>query len=175
MANPKQGPGSPYQPPGQQNSGGTSVLKIVMIVFGVLALCCVCCAGIAYYGWEQATGILKQEIVKKAGDSPIVKEKLGEISEAGMSMNLIETGEATNEAGDGNNYIVFDVNGSKNSGKLILVQPNNGKNVDGIGDVILEFEGERFDLKPAAAPAEEDTTGETKEEVGTDAETAAQK
>lgn len=159
MANPMQGPGGPYQPPGQQKSGGTSVLKIVLIVFGVLALCCVCCAGIAYYGWGQATYFLKQEVAKKANASQVVKDNIGEISADDLSMNLIATGERTNESGDGNNYIVFDVNGPKKSGQLILVQPKNGGNKDSIGEIILEVDNKRLKLNEEVT-AEEETPKE---------------
>lgn len=82
--------GQPYQPP-QQGGGGTSPLKIVLIVLGVLALGCLCCigasVGMGYFGLTQAG----KEIYEQVKDTPAVQAEFGTLEEGSVGMDIMET------------------------------------------------------------------------------------
>lgn len=118
-----------------------SVLWIVLIVLGVLALGCICCAGLSYWGFNTGMGQIAEGIVQESQDNPEVVEKIGSFTAADLSFNFIASGEK------GEGKLVFDVNGSKGSGQFVVPQPQDSGGRVTFSSIILESGGESITVK----------------------------
>lgn len=135
--------GQPYQPPQNSSSGGGSTMKIILIVLGILAAGCLCCVvsmfAISYFGM----GAANKEIHQQVKDVPAVKREFGDIPEGGVEMSIMGTAEFLEEHNEYGQVVVVNVDGSKQSGKLILRQMGNEFEV-----VAIETEdGQLIDLE----------------------------
>jgi hypothetical protein len=145
MSNPLPGsPGFPYQPPTAQKSGGMSAVKIVLIVFAVLGLGCVCCGGAIYYFFSFGMGVVANDAAAAASQNPVVRDQLGELEGGDLSINFMATAEAQQELGE--DCLAFDADGPL--GKGILVFRTGGRGGDSIGELIqVRIDGETIPLE----------------------------
>ncbi|MBL8852639.1 MAG: hypothetical protein JNK57_01590 [Planctomycetaceae bacterium] len=145
MSNPMPGsPGYPYQPPTAPKSGGSSVLKIVLIVFAVLGLGCVCCAAGGYYLWGLGMGELSKLAAAEASQNQTVKDNYGELEAGDVNVNLIASGQMQEKFR--REVLVFDAEGPLGSGQLVF--ETAGGNKQGIGKLIaIEIDGELVELE----------------------------
>jgi hypothetical protein len=139
MSNPMPGtPGYPYQPPTAPKSGGSSVLKIVLIVFAVLGLGCLCCAGGGYYLFSTGMDEVKKLAAAEASQNDVVKNNLGDLEASDLAFNLMETGQSQEKYG--RECLVMDAKGPLGEGKLIFESAGGSQ---GIGRLIaVEIDGE---------------------------------
>ncbi len=136
----------PYQPPGQfsdpygppQPKSNSSIIWIVGIVIGVIGLggllACGCCGGLTFFGMNVAA----DQVADSLRDNPVVVEHLGEIKECNWNV-----GESFQH--DDDDVMVFDVEGSQGSGKIIGELNDNS---DGLISGHLETTNGTFDLFP---------------------------
>ena len=144
MSNPMPGsPGFPYQPPTAPKSGGTSVVKIVLIVMVVLGLACACCGGIIYYVINAGIGEVKNQAAAAASQNQVVKDNLGDLEAADLSMNLVATGQSKEKYG--RDCIVFNADGPLGKGQLVF---ETGGSSQGIGRlIVVEVDGESIKIE----------------------------
>ncbi len=109
--------GPPYQPygaspdPYARPKAGTSPWLIVGIVGGVMGVgVLVCCGGCGLTMWF-GKGVVETDVANQLRDHPDFRQHIGEIEE--FEYNLTATGAAPEE-----DIHVFDVKGTKGSGKL---------------------------------------------------------
>jgi hypothetical protein len=138
--NPYAGSFGPQQPPPPRKS------YLWLWILGGLGLggllVCGCCGGFMMFGLSQVNNAMMQEV---AGH-PAIAQHIGEIQS--MTMNVIATGEETDKRGDGVSVLVYDVKGSKGSGKLLGAQSKNPQP----GDFFLQIDlrlpsGEEISIK----------------------------
>ena len=114
------------------------MLLATAAVGALLVVSCFVCAGITYLGISYQ---VDSSIKEKFGDNPVVIEHLGEIQSAAINSDestIIQQNEAFK------NYIIYDVQGSKGNGQLIIQQ---GDKESIVGDKGLLRVGEKdFDL-----------------------------
>jgi len=106
------GPAPTYQPPKKSNAW----LWILLGVGGVVVLSCVCCGGFMMFGFN----LVGKQIIAQLNSDPTAQQHLGTVSSA--SMDFVAIGEANKNKAGGRQYMVFDVKGSKGSGKVKAVQ-----------------------------------------------------
>lgn len=142
MSNPMPGsPGFPHQSP---KSGGTSVVKILLIVLAVLGLGCVCCGLIGYFGWTFSVGVLNEQAAAKASQVQIVKDSYGDLEAKDVAANIMASGEMQQKYG--RPVLVFDADGPLGGGKLVFEQASPGS-PDSLGRLIaIEINGEMVDV-----------------------------
>jgi hypothetical protein len=146
MANPMPGsPGYANQPPGQ-SSGGMSVLKVVLIVMLVLGLGCVCCVGVSYWLFNQGMTVVATDAAAKASQYDVVKDRLGELEGADLSVNSMGTIQALQELGE--ECIMFDADGPLGKGQLVFRTAKGGGSGQSIGDLIqVRIDGEVISIE----------------------------
>ncbi len=139
-------PASGMQPPPKKSS--YLWLYILLGVLGFFALGCCGCVGLGIWGFNKAQDELGKIMLAQAGQNPVVQEKLGDISSA--RMNLVASAQEAEENKGEPGILVFDVQGSKASGQLIVQQDGPEK---------LKFRelrisgGETINLDEGDAPA----------------------
>ena len=112
---------------------GSKILLIILGVFGLLGLLTIgCCVGISMFG----IGALTTAVKDGYADHELVRQHIGEINN--ISTNFSDTGET-----DGG--MVFDVEGSKASGQIVVYQQQG----DRFGDGELRVGGQTYDLGPS--------------------------
>lgn len=134
--NPFGAPTTGYPPPRRSNVW----LWILLGAGGMGVLVCCGCAGMMFFGWNQAMGVLGTETVKSLNQDPTAQQHLGTVNSA--SFDVMATGEATKKQGQ--NVLVFHVQGSKGKGDVFAEQspgPQPFKNAR----LVLPG-GEEFDL-----------------------------
>lgn len=137
---------SGMQPPPKKSS--MLWLYILLGVLGFFALGCCGCIGLGIWGMGKAQDELGKIMLAQAGQNPVVTEKLGDIRSARMNF-IASTEESAKHEGEPGR-LVFDVEGSKGSGKLIVQQDGPEK---------LKFRelrlssGETINLDEGDAPA----------------------
>lgn len=115
------------QPPKRSSNTWLWVLGIGGGV--MLLLCCGCGVGM-YYAWQGVTGVMGGWVKEQVADDPVIKEHIGEVES--VTLNLIAVGEEAerNPPVKGEEKLVFDIKGSKGSGKLLgsqIPQPGPGR------------------------------------------------
>ena len=115
-----------------QHGGAAKGCLIAAIILIVLV------GGGGYFLWTKSMGILNDELIAAVKDDAAVKEHIGDINEVGM--NLMATGKhpanQNKKSDDDNAVIVFDIEGTKGTGKLIVTmntkdsEPGEGKMFD---------------------------------------------
>ena len=109
-----------FTPPPEKKSGGGKTVLIVLGVLGLLSCCCCFgCGGFIWFGLSQGASQVKA----KYADDPVVLEMLGGIDSCEMNFGDMMTEAQTRE-----NTFVFDVEGPKGSGQLILWAPDQDLN-----------------------------------------------
>jgi len=148
MSNPTaKGPGHPYRPPGMagdSKKGGMSVVTILLIVFGVLAVGCVCCVGVGYLMFGQAMNFLGSEAAQIASRHQEVLDHFGHLEASDVSTNFMETGRVNQEDPD-REYLVFDADGPLGSGRLIFRTTSN--NTEPLELVRIEIDGQVIEIE----------------------------
>jgi hypothetical protein len=104
----------------QQPKSSSPWLWILVGLGGAGLLVCCGCGGFAYYGWTQAMGIVEGEMVRRLNQDPVVQENLGTVTSA--KVDLMASGQKSQEAGPGKNVLVFHVVGDKGTGDVIAEQ-----------------------------------------------------
>jgi hypothetical protein len=148
---------------GQRGSAKTGCL-IAAIVIIVLV------GGGGYLLWQKSMGMLNDQLIAAIKDDPALAEHIGVIDE--VSLNLMATGEhpenqKKEKGGDDKDaFLVFDISGSKGSGKVLAKMNTEGKNESQIfqSATLHMGEGKKFPLMihgkapvvetPDAAPSE---------------------
>lgn len=133
--------GEPYQPP--QESGGGSVIKIVMIVLGVLVAGCVCCvAAIAAMVYWSASAI-DAKAYEELKDVPAVVQEFGTLEEGDVSWDIWKTAEFAQKFEEqGGQNLVLSVDGS--DAMLVVAVEGDQMRLVGIwkGDEFIETDGQ---------------------------------
>lgn len=111
-------PSSGMQPPPKKSS--YLWLYILLGVLGFFALGCCGCVGLGMWGMGRVQDELGKVMLAQAGQNPVVQEKLGEVRSA--RMNFIESAQESEKNPGQPGSLVFDVEGSKGSGKLVVQQ-----------------------------------------------------
>lgn len=110
-----------------------------------------CCGGIGmigYYGLDVMGDMVRAEVE----NSPTVIEHFGEIES--MSLDFSATAEEAQNIQPGQGSpMVFDVQGSKGSGQIIIQQSGGGQGIDAA--VLVTSSGERYPIELASGPASE--------------------
>lgn len=135
-------PGFPHQPP---KSGGSSVVKILLIVLAVLGAGCICCGVLGYFGWNFSLGVINEQAAAKASQVQIVKDNYGELETKDVAANIMASGEMQQKYG--RPVLVFDADGPLGGGKLVFEQASPGS-PDGLGRLIaIEIDGQMKDVE----------------------------
>jgi hypothetical protein len=126
---------SAYEPPSpdpREASSSSSTIWIVILVLvlviglpivGVAVLFLGCCGmmGLGAYSAMQIPGEMARQ---QYANHPVVREHVGEVQS--VSMNIAATADEQQQAGDdlppGTTIMVFDVRGSKGTGKIVAQQ-----------------------------------------------------
>ncbi|MBI1899688.1 MAG: hypothetical protein HYS13_01070 [Planctomycetia bacterium] len=107
----------PAEPPPKKSWKGCIIT--ILVVGGVLLGGC-CLAG--WLGWGWIKGKMGEVVAEQVKDSPVIQEHIGEIESC--DYDVTETARVTEEAQKQGEKVaqkmVFDVKGSKGSGKLIV-------------------------------------------------------
>jgi hypothetical protein len=149
--------------PTPQKSGGSSTLKIVLIVLGVLGV--LCCGGIGaavYFGAGYLNEMMATVVSDAVKTSPEVKAEIGEVESITINYEgIAEEQEASGEAG----VLVYDVKGSTGEGKALAKVTTGAQQADWIkfrtsdgrefelqSDMVLEddVDGPAVDFAPGA-------------------------
>ncbi len=135
---PYQPPGAPYDPYGPKPSGGGSnwVLILLAIIFGSGAIICICCGVSGYYGFQGVGNIMGEEVAQSLEGNPVIEEHIGTINKC--EWNFIAS---TNHSDE--DIMVFDVEGSKGSGKIYGELSDDG---EGLLSGELKTSSGTFDL-----------------------------
>lgn len=137
--------GQPYGTPQKSGgSGGSSVIKILLIVFGVLAIGCVCCVGAGYFGFGSLMSKAAETIVAEVKDHQIIKEQLGGIKEGSAQIEIMKSGEIKNETGVDTLIISVEGTNGKKAEIHIRQHEKTGK--------LVMADGQEFDLGEIDAP-----------------------
>ncbi len=117
---PMTGPQGPYGTPPKKKS-----MTWLWILLGVLGggavLACACCGGTSYWGMTAGALI----VAKTLEGNAVIDEHIGTIDSA--SFDFQATGEAGQKAGGDQKILVFDVKGSKGSGRVEGRQGPDGR------------------------------------------------
>lgn len=123
--------GHPSYPPPKQSSSAVVwiVILVVVLVIGLpilaLAVMFLGCCGMLGLGAYAAFQIPAEAIKQQYADHPAIVEHIGEIHS--VSINMTATGEEQQNHGEdlgapGSTWMVFDIRGSKGSGKIVAEQ-----------------------------------------------------
>jgi hypothetical protein len=130
-------PSDPYAAPPAKRSSNLKVILIVLGVLGVLGmLCCGALIGGGFWAANFAMTTMGTAIQPLVAFDPTVQEKIGDIQS--IKGSLMETGTYAQQSGQ-QNVIVFDIQGSKGSGKLIAKlksDPGKINNPDDFSDAV---------------------------------------
>lgn len=107
----------------RRGAGSRVVLVVLAVVGGLLVVGCLACGGLTYFGFNRAMGMLADLAEDQYGTHPVVAEHLGEMES--LSFNVAATGNVSQELGE--DYLVFDVQGTKGDGQLLLRQGPGGQ------------------------------------------------
>lgn len=104
-----------FQPqvPEQKSSSGKTVIIILVVLFVVGGLICLGCCGGLYAMFSVGMNEVAGDIEAQISGDPTLREHIGEIES--LSVNLIESASY-----DDDETFVYDVRGSKGSGKLVV-------------------------------------------------------
>jgi len=94
------------------------VLWVILGIGGVGVAMLVCCGGLAYFGLD----VVNQVVEVQFADHPAVVEHIGDLED--VSTNFLATGNESEKRGE--DYLVFEVKGSKGNGKIIAGKQNKG-------------------------------------------------
>ncbi len=135
---PQPQPNAPIDQPKKKGSGWLWVFAIIGILGVIGAM--VCCGGI-YFAFQKGTGFLGEELQAKLDGNPVIEEHIGDVQSVSFSFqDTIKEAEKKEPDGD---RMVFTIEGSKGSGKIIAKQdPERG-----LGDLELEMsDGSRHEI-----------------------------
>ena len=143
-------PNNPFQDPQDEQGGAQSAppkksYKGCLIGCGIAGVICVmvCCGGgvaLVQIGTSAMAGELQRQL---AGD-PVIVEHIGEIESFQFSWGgTIEESQKAAEQGGGESKVVFEIEGSKGSGRFIIESNSGG----GPGEAILQMpDGTRHEI-----------------------------
>lgn len=158
MSDQRHSPDNPFDRPGHapHQVGGPSpqqpksrVWLWVLGTVGVLVVlgAVVCCGG-GYFAFQGVKGMLAQAVRDEVRGNPVIDEHLGPIES--VEFNTWATAEEQQETPDA---LVYDVEGSKSSGTLV-VHPEPGGDPQSISSIVLVLsDGTRHQVKPLDADA----------------------
>jgi hypothetical protein len=111
------------------------------IAGGVLLLVGGCCVG-GYFLMTFGMDVVGEQVVKQIRDDPAVREHIGEIQECewNMTASAAEGGEDT---------LVFDLRGSKGSGRLTVETTDSGDEVEVLLATLRLSDGREIELTPS--------------------------
>jgi|GEM_PF-6345117 len=135
-----------------QSPKGSSGLKTLFVVLGVIiVLGMLACGGLGallWFGISRAQVAAADEIGKKLGNHPIVLEELGQLQQ--VTSNLPASLEIAKQRGRTANRQqpewVFDVVGSKGTGKLIVTLENDSGSGQITAAILETADGRKIDL-----------------------------
>ena len=99
-------------------------LWVLLGIGGTGLFVCCGCAGLMWFGWTKAMGVVESQMVTKLNGDPVAKEHLGAVKSA--SFDVMASGEATQKAG-GKNLFVFHVQGEKGKADVHADQATDGQ------------------------------------------------
>jgi hypothetical protein len=100
---------------------------IVLLILGGLLLGCLCCGGLAYWGFRASAGQVGTIISSGVADNEVIQEHIGEIQSS--EVLWMESIQYVAESGK-QNYFILDLKGSKGNGKLTIHVQENGAAAD---------------------------------------------
>jgi|GEM_PF-2857308 hypothetical protein len=130
-------PPDPYAAPPAKKSSNLKIILIVLGILGVMGV--VCCGGLiggGFWAANFAMNMMGEAIRPLVANDQTVLEKIGDVQS--ISGSLMETGTYQQQSGQ-QNVIVFDIQGSKGSGKLIAKlksDPGRIENADDFSDAV---------------------------------------
>lgn len=129
---------NPNEVPAQKKGGAAK--WVIGILVGVVLLGLLCCGAVGVVGYL-GLGQIGTQVTEQIQDDPVIVDQIGEVES--VSMSIMATGEYQQESGE-EGVIVFDIKGSKGSGKLRARQSGS----DQFGDYVLVKEGQEYPLSP---------------------------
>jgi hypothetical protein len=126
------------------------LLYVLGGIAAVFVICCLGCVGTLWWGGNSlmsaGMAAVGESLKPSLQRDPVVQEHLGDIKK--VTMNFMESTEATQKSQEkgGPQRMVFDLEGSKASGKVIGT-PNNAEQKLNNGELILK-DGSKFPLSP---------------------------
>lgn len=129
-------PNDPQQPIKQSASGLKWIIIIVATVFILGLLCCGGFGLLGFVGLKMAGSQIQEQIK----NDPVIVEEIGEIRS--VSMSLTKTTQRANEQPDGEQVVVFDIEGDRGTGVLVGEQGAGGQ----FSRFRLEKDGQVFEL-----------------------------
>jgi hypothetical protein len=116
-------------------------------IAGVLGLV-LCCGGGAFFV-QFVLGALGEELARQVGGNPAVVEHIGEIES--MNVSLSATIEEAQKSGEQNAGLIYEIKGSKGSGKL-LVKDQGGEGLESV--TLILSDGTRIPIELGAGGPE---------------------
>ncbi len=132
----------PSAGPGQPHGQASNVWIWVLGILGVLGVggALVCCGG-GYALYRAGTGVVAEVFKQQLSGNPVIEEHIGEIKS--LTMNLTKTSQ---ESENSNGGLVFDIEGSKASGAILIRKDNSGGGTDIESAVLILADGSRHDV-----------------------------
>ena len=125
------------EPQPKKGKGLGRVVLIVLVLVGLCSTCCcLSCGGLIWMGF----GEFANQAKAKYENDPVVIDRLGGIDSCGW--NVIATGEES-EQNSGNTF-VFDVEGPKGRGQLIIV--SSTQDLENVESAVLRQGGVDYPL-----------------------------
>ncbi|QDU31957.1 hypothetical protein ETAA8_71190 [Anatilimnocola aggregata] len=140
---------NPYAPASTQPVApkkSNVLLYVLLGIGGVALLVCCSCGGIGYFGFNQALGMVAQQIKPQLQTDPVIQEHIGTIDT--LSMNMTKSvSEAEQNKKQG--FLVFDIKGEKGSGivmgRVDQTNPQQARLAEG---ELRMADGQSFPLTP---------------------------
>ena len=150
------GYGPPSYPPPQQSSSTTIwiVILVLVLVIGLpillVAVMFAGCCGLMGIGAYSAFQIPGEMLKQQYADDPVIAQHIGELQT--VSINIAATGEEQQKQAAGGvpgaTIMVFDVRGSKGSGKIIAEQQPDAQPGHMFSKATLRTSQGEFPLSP---------------------------
>ena len=105
-----------------------------------------CCGGFTWFGYTKGQEMLGEVLKQEVADNVDVKENLGDITS--IKANFMESATEKQKRGGTNNWLVFDAEGTKGSGKFITETPPGGAGGKPFSHIELRTsDGKTIDIK----------------------------
>ena len=117
----RQGAGDRFDSPAPKKSNRW--LWVIGIIGGLGLLGILVCCGSVFFAFQFGAGMLGEEVKAELQGNPTIREHLGDVESA--KMNLTATAQENQEQAE-NDLLVFDVQGSQASGRVVVRQQAGG-------------------------------------------------
>ncbi len=127
-------PRDPFERPGYDEPSGTGAdssapknrnvwLWVIGIVAGVGILGGLACCGSIFFAYQWGAGMLGEELRAELQGDPTIREHLGDVESAEMSLTATAQ---ENQDRPGDDLLVFDVQGNRGEGQVVARQEAGG-------------------------------------------------